>query len=65
MLVIRIENSCDNYLEYNDGQIKSTKQGHSGIGLNNIREVMKKYNGIFSINIVGEKCVTIISIPFI
>lgn len=62
-LIIRIENSCDNQLEYAGRKIKSTKIGHHGIGLNNVNEVVKKYNGIFSIKIIEEKCKTLISMP--
>lgn len=63
MLIIRMENSCNNKLEYSGNRIKSTKKNHYGIGLNNINKVISKYNGIFSIDITGEKCQTIISIP--
>lgn len=63
MLVIRIENSCNNTLEYDGSRIKSTKKNHKGIGMNNIKEAVKKYNGIFQIYIVKRKCRVIISIP--
>lgn len=64
MLTIRIENSCNNELKYvNKNNIKSTKYGHSGIGLKNINRTIKKYNGIFNILITEGKCIIIISIP--
>ena len=63
MMIIRMENSCDNHLNYVGSKIKSTKQAHNGIGLNNIKKTLKKYNGIFNIDIRNEKCVVIISIP--
>lgn len=63
MLIIRIENSCTNKLEYNDKKIKSTKKNHFGIGLYNVKETVKKYKGIFEIDILDKKCRIIISIP--
>lgn len=65
MLIIRIENSCTNQLEYNDKRIKSTKKNHFGIGLNNIKKALKKHNGVFKIDIQSGKCVVIISIPML
>ena len=65
MLIIRIENSCDNQLEYVGKKIRSTKQDHSGIGLNNIKEAIKKYNGVFEIDIQNGKCFVIIGIPML
>ena len=63
MLIIRIENSCTNQLEYNDKKIKSTKKNHFGIGLYNVKETVEKYKGIFNINIFEENCRIIITIP--
>lgn len=63
MIVIRIENSCSNKLKYTGNRIRSTKENHHGIGLNNIREVINKYNGVFNIEIIKGKCQVIISIP--
>lgn len=63
MLIIRIENSCTNQLEYNDKRIKSTKKNHSGIGLNNVKETVEKYKGISEIDIFEKNCRIIITIP--
>lgn len=63
MLIIRMENSCSNKLEYFGNKFKSTKENHYGIGLSNISETINKYNGIFNIEIIEEKCQVIISIP--
>lgn len=63
MIIIRVENSCSNELEYKGNRIKSTKQEHHGIGLNNIKRALKKYNAIFKIGIQNGKCIVIISIP--
>lgn len=65
MLIIRIENSCTNQLEYNDKRIKSTKKNHSSIGLNNVKKALKKHNGVFNIDIQSGECVVIISIPML
>lgn len=63
MIIIRIENSCSNKLEYIGSEVKSSKQEHQGIGLNNIKRALKKYNAIFKIDIQNGKCIVIISIP--
>lgn len=63
MIIIRVENSCNNKLEYIGNKIKSTKQEHHGIGLSNIKKALKKYNAIFKIDIQKDKCIVIISIP--
>lgn len=65
MLIIRIENSCTNQLEYNDKRIKSTKKNHFGIGLYNVKETVEKYKGVFNIDIQSGECVVIISIPML
>lgn len=63
MLIIRVENSCNNKLKYVGGKIKSTKDNHCGLGLNNICQSVKKYNGDFQIDISEKNCRVIISIP--
>lgn len=63
MLIIRIENSCTNQLEYNDKRIKSTKKNHFGIGLYNVKETVEKYMGVFEIDIFEKNCRIIITIP--
>ena len=63
MVIIKIENSCYNQIKYDNGETVSTKKGHKGIGLKNINSVLKKYNGIFDININHNNCTVIISIP--
>ena len=63
ILVIRMENSCNNKLEYTGNRIKSTKINHYGTGLDNIRKVINNYNGIFNIEIIKARCHVIISIP--
>ena len=63
MLIVRMENSCNNKLKYSGNKIKSTKKNHYGIGLNNVKNAIGKYNGIFNIDIISEKCQVIIGIP--
>lgn len=63
MIVIRIENSCKNNIEYIGEKIKTTKKEHDGIGIGNIKRTLKKYNGIFDIKINNEHCSIIITLP--
>ena len=63
MIIIRVENSCKNQLKYVKNKIKSTKQGHQGIGINNIKSTIDKYGGVCDIEIINGKCNFIISIP--
>lgn len=63
MLIIRIENSCNNKLKYKNGCLKSTKINHSGIGTSNINSTLQKYNGIFDLKINNNTCVALITIP--
>lgn len=62
-IIIRIENSCINHLSYSGRKIKSTKNNHSGLGLNNIKRKLENYDGFFNISIQDNKCIVIISIP--
>lgn len=62
-IIIRIENSCINHLSYSGRKIRSTKNNHSGLGLNNIKRKLENYDGFFNISIQDNKCIVIISIP--
>lgn len=63
MIIIRIENSCMNNIEYVGDKIRTTKKNHNGIGTRNIKKSVKRYNGVFDIRIENERCYVIISIP--
>lgn len=63
MIIIRVENSCNNQLIYSGKKIKSTKKNHSGLGITNVKNIINKYNGFFNIDIIKGRCTIIISIP--
>ncbi|MFQ9885608.1 MAG: sensor histidine kinase [Negativibacillus massiliensis] len=45
MLIIRLENSVGNRPNFQCGMLHSNKPGHFGIGLSNVQDVVKKYEG--------------------
>lgn len=55
-LFIFIKNTFNGVIKYEDGKIKTTKMDseNHGIGLNNIEEILKKYNGTMKINHSGN-----------
>lgn len=63
MIIIRVENSCINNIEFIGDRIKTTKKNHSGIGTRNINHIVKKYGGVFELKIDYGKCCAMISIP--
>lgn len=63
MVIIKIKNSCANTIKYHRNKIISTKNNHLGIGINNIKKTIHKYNGSFTIKNEAMKCVIMISIP--
>lgn len=50
-IVIQVRNSyCPAYLVLKEGKYRSTKEGHFGIGLSNIRDIIERYNGTITIS---------------
>ena len=45
MLIIRLENSAADRPDAQKGRLRSNKQGHFGIGLSNVQDTVKKYDG--------------------
>ena len=45
MLIIRLENSVGNRPDFQGGILRSNKSGHFGIGLSNVQDAVKKYEG--------------------
>ena len=45
MLIIRLENSVGNRPDFQCGILRSNKSGHFGIGLSNVQDAVKKYEG--------------------
>lgn len=52
-LIIRIENSCDDELRYEQGELKSSKGLLGGIGLESVRSVIDRYRGSSSFETKG------------
>lgn len=52
MLVIQISNSYDGIIQYENGELVTTKTGASGHGrgLQNVRKIAEKYQGLLSLN---------------
>ena len=66
MIIIKIENSCNNKIDIVNNEIKTTKKSSDhkrGQGVRNIKKVVDKLEGNFDIYIKEEVCTTIISIP--
>lgn len=63
MLIILIENSCKNTLNYKNSKLISTKNGHKGIGFSNVEKTIKKYKGTADIEIKNSKCTVLLSLP--
>ena len=51
MLVIRLENSACDKLNFQDGILHSNKPGHFGVGLSNVQDAIKKYAGDFELEL--------------
>lgn len=45
MLIVRLENSIGDRPDFQDGILHSNKTGHSGIGVSNVQDAVKKYEG--------------------
>ncbi|MCI8777351.1 MAG: GHKL domain-containing protein [Oscillospiraceae bacterium] len=61
--LIHSENAFDHIEKSSDRKFLSTKRGHMGIGLTNVKAAVLKYNGMFSAEIENEKFVVSITIP--
>ncbi len=48
-IIIHISNPYETLNLTSDKKFKSTKYGHAGIGLSNVKQTVEKYNGVFSI----------------
>lgn len=50
-LLIYVKNSFKEVNEITNGIYKTTKKGHQGVGLTNVKNVIEKYDGVFSTGI--------------
>lgn len=62
--VIHVENKYKDVQKESDGKFTSTKKGHIGIGLKNIKAAVEKYDGIFDVTVKEDSFVTSITIPY-
>ena len=61
--LIHSENYYENVNNVSNNTFQTTKQGHLGVGLNNIAAIVKKYDGMFSAIANDEKFITSVTIP--
>lgn len=62
-LLINISNSCNNVEQKPDGKFVTTKKNHTGLGLENVRKAVEKYDGIYKAEVVEDKFKVKITIP--
>lgn len=48
-LLVNVSNSCRTEVHERKGTFKSTKAGHLGIGLSNVKDIVKKYDGTIEV----------------
>lgn len=61
-VLINISNSCKEVVQHESNRFLSTKKGHLGIGLSNVKDIVKKYDG--AMEIFPEKSKFTIQISF-
>ena len=54
--IIDVKNTCVNTLHNNINGITSSKNNHLGLGIENVKSVLKKYDGELSIEIKNNIC---------
>ncbi|MBP5378609.1 MAG: sensor histidine kinase [Ruminococcus sp.] len=60
---VYLENRFDKVLLTANKEFRSTKKNHHGIGMSNIRNACKKYNGSFNAHVEGDLFITELLIP--
>ena len=63
LIILQIKNPYANIKNINQ-KFYSTKKGHSGIGLSNVKKSVKKYNGNINIQTENNEFQVLITIPF-
>lgn len=61
-VLINISNSCKEIVQHESNRFLSTKKGHLGIGLSNVKDIVKKYDG--AMEIFPEKLKFTVQISF-
>lgn len=63
MIIIELKNSYASKIQKKNGLLISSKPNHRGLGLNNVHEVVQKYNGILDISYNDSIFTIILCIP--
>jgi len=64
-IIVCFENTFDGVLLKDRGNIVSTKQGHKGIGISIIKDVVEKYDGNASFKTENDRFIIEIVIPIV
>ena len=62
-IIIQISNPYEFISMITDKKYSSTKSGHAGVGLSNVRQTVEKYKGLFNIETINENFTVEITIP--
>ena len=62
-IVISVENSMKNSPALNESRLNSSKEGHQGYGLENVKRALEKYNGHLRIETGGNTFKVSLFIP--
>lgn len=62
-IIIQISNPYEFISMITDKKYRSTKSGHAGVGLSNVRQTVEKYKGLFNIETINEIFTVEITIP--
>jgi sensor histidine kinase YesM len=54
-IIINIANTLNKHPNLHNGKLETTKNGHSGIGLSNVRKTVERYNGDLNIYFEGNR----------
>lgn len=63
MIMIELKNSYTSKIKKRNNLLLSSKPNHRGMGLNNIHDIVQKYNGLLDINYDNNTFTVIICIP--
>ncbi len=62
-IIIQISNPYEFISMITDKKYRSTKSGHAGVGLSNVRQTVEKYKGLFNVETINEIFTVEITIP--
>ncbi|MEG0154906.1 MAG: GHKL domain-containing protein [Lachnospiraceae bacterium] len=56
-VILNVTNNCTTLLQHQNGKYRSTKEGHMGIGLSNVKSIVEKYGGSLRLHTKDQKFV--------